>query len=56
MTQDQVNKIFETELGQQLSVIYVTSNDMPFIRIEEANRHAKDNNLEDLTITTFYYD
>jgi hypothetical protein len=39
MTQEKANKIFETELGQQLNVIYVTSDDMAFIRYEEAVLH-----------------
>lgn len=44
MTQEQADKIFETDLGQQLDIIYVTSDDQPFIRYEEALKHA----LEDL--------
>lgn len=42
MTQEKANKIFETELGQQLNVIYVTSDDQPFIRYEEALYHIKE--------------
>jgi len=34
MTQEKANKIFATELGQQLDVIYVTSDDQAFIRYE----------------------
>ena len=43
MTQERANKIFETELGQQLLSIYVTSDDRVFIRYEEAqlNTHGK---------------
>lgn len=36
MTQEKANKIFATDLGRQLDVIYVTSDDKPFIRYEEA--------------------
>lgn len=36
MTQEKANKIFATELGQQLNVIYVTSDDQAFIRYEDA--------------------
>jgi len=42
MTQEEANKIFATELGQQLDVIYVTSDDIPFIRYEEAVLHTND--------------
>lgn len=49
MTQEKANKIFDTDLGQQLGVIYVTSDDKPFIRYEEAETHSND--LEDKTIT-----
>lgn len=41
MTQERANEIFATELGQQLSVIYVTFDDKPFIRYEEALAHTK---------------
>jgi len=42
MTQENANKIFDTELGQQLDVIYVTSDDTPFIRYEEAQNYCHD--------------
>jgi hypothetical protein len=42
MTQGKANKIFETELGQQLDVIYVTPDDQTFIRHEEAVSHIKE--------------
>lgn len=40
MTQQDANKIFETELGQQLPSIYSTSDDRVFIRYEEAVAHT----------------
>ena len=40
MTQEKANKIFETELGQQLDAIYVTSDDRAFVRYEEALKHS----------------
>jgi hypothetical protein len=40
MTQEKANEIFKTDLGRQLDVIYVTSDDRPFVRIEEAIKHA----------------
>ena len=43
MTQEQADEIFATELGQQLNVIYVTSDDQAFIRYKEALFHT--NNL-----------
>lgn len=40
MTQEKANKIFDTELGQQLGEIFVTSDDRAFIRYEEALKHS----------------
>jgi hypothetical protein len=60
MTQEKANKIFETPLGQQLDVIYVTSDDMSFIRYSEALLHtntllnAEPKNFVDTTITEWY--
>jgi hypothetical protein len=54
MTQEQANKIFETDLGQQLDVIYVTSDDAIFIRHWEAVQHKHSKDLKDQTITEFY--
>ena len=60
MTQEVVNKFFETELGQQLDVIYVTSDDQVFIRYEEAALHTNDllnaepENFVDTEITKWY--
>jgi hypothetical protein len=39
MTQELANKIFNTSLGQQLDIIYVTSDDRAFIRRSEALQH-----------------
>ena len=60
MTQEKTNKIFETELGQQLNVIYVTSDDQQFIRYEEALLHTNEllnadpENFVDTSITEWY--
>ena len=60
MTQEKANKIFATELGQQLNVIYVTSDDQPFSRHEEAVLHTNEllnadpENFVDTTITEWY--
>jgi len=60
MTQEKANKIFATELGQQLNVIYVTSDDQPFIRHEEAVLHTNEllnadpENFVDTSITEWY--
>lgn len=60
MTQEKVNRIFETELGKQLDVIYVTSDDHAFIRYEEAALHtnnllnADPENFVDTLITEYY--
>lgn len=60
MTQERANKIFNTSLGQQLDVIYVTSDDKCLLRHEEALRHVNgeldpgSKPLEDKTITEWY--
>lgn len=58
MTQEKANRIFATELGQQLNVIYVTSDDYPFIRYEEALLHVEAMQVSnpdfDDTITEWY--
>lgn len=41
MTQERANKFFDTELGQQLDVLYSTSDGRVFIRKEEAYMHSK---------------
>jgi len=60
MTQEEADKIFETDLGRQLEVIYVTSDDRVFIRYEEAVLHTNDmmnadpENFVDTSITAWY--
>lgn len=60
MTQEKANKIFATELGQQLDVIYVTSDDQSFISYEEAVLHTNEllnadpENFVDTSITEWY--
>lgn len=60
MTQEKANEIFATNLGQQLDVIYVTSDDRVFIRYEEAVLHTNDllnadpENFVDTSITEWY--
>lgn len=60
MTQKEADKIFETDLGRQLEVIYVTSDDRVFIRYEEAALHTNDllnadpENFVDTSITEWY--
>jgi hypothetical protein len=60
MTQEKANKIFATELGQQLDVIYVTSDDQAFIRYEETVLHTNEllnadpENFVDTSITEWY--
>lgn len=60
MTQEKANLIFQSELGQQLSVLYVTSDGRAFIRHEEAVKHAdgkldpQTNPLDDKNITEWY--
>lgn len=60
MTQELANRIFQSELGQQVLEIFVTSDDQVFIRHQEALLHTKGelipntSPLEDDTITTWY--
>lgn len=43
MTQERMNAIFETDLGQQLNELYVTFDDHIFIRYSEAVDHLSEN-------------
>ena len=60
MTQEIANEIFKTNIGIQLDVIYVTSDDKVFIRTNEALLHTNDmlngdpENFVDTTITEWY--
>lgn len=60
MTQTIINRYFQGDLGQQVDVLYSTSDNRVFIRHEEAVRHTNgelDPNtapLEDKTIETWY--
>ena len=42
MTQEKANKIFDTDLGQQLLSFYTTSDDQVFIRYNEAVLHTNE--------------
>jgi hypothetical protein len=60
MNQEKANEIFKTDIGIQLEVIYVTSDDKVFIRQSEALLHTNDmlngdpENFVDTTITEWY--
>lgn len=60
MTQEQMNKIFQTPLGEQCNSLFTTSDDKVLIRYEEALRHVNgqlDPNskpLEDKTIIEWF--
>jgi hypothetical protein len=60
MNQENANEIFKTEIGIQLEVIYVTSDEKVFIRRNEALLHTNDmlngdpENFVDTTITEWY--
>lgn len=41
MTQERINKFFESSLGQQCNELYSTSDDRVFIRHSEAQRHTE---------------
>jgi hypothetical protein len=42
MTQEKINTIFQSSLGQQLTEIFVTPDDGCFIRLREAQNHCRD--------------
>ncbi len=42
MTQNLIDKVFSTELGQQCSFLFSTSDNSVFIRKEEAENYAHD--------------
>jgi len=54
MNKKQADNIFQTELGKQLNVIYVTSDDRVFIRRSEAYNHIKEYSLVDKTIEEWF--
>ena len=41
MTQELINKLFDTDIGLQVLEMYSTSDDRVFIRRDEAIAHAK---------------
>ena len=60
MTQQKLQQIFDNPLGQQLDVIYETSDGKVFIRYSEAESHTEgklDNTepLQDKNITDWYH-
>ncbi len=61
MTQEIINKVFESKLGQQCNSLFSTSDDRIFIRYEECKLHIGgklDENtkpLKDKTIIEWYY-
>ena len=59
VTQEKINKIFTSELGQQLYVVYSTADGRVFIRHSEAKLHTEgllENTkpLENKEITDWY--
>lgn len=60
MTQEIANQIFKTQIGVQLDVIYVTSDDKVFIRYDEAVLWTNEllngdpENFVDTSITEWY--
>jgi hypothetical protein len=42
MTQERINKLFETDLGQQLNELYVTFDDQVFIRYRDAESYLNE--------------
>ena len=54
MTQEKIDLIFETGLGQQCDVLYTTPDDQVFIRYEEALDYCRLRNLEIDKIEEWY--
>lgn len=60
MNQEKADRIFNTDLGQQLDMFYCCSDDKVLIRYEEALKHVNGEldpntkSLEDKTITEWY--
>jgi len=52
MTQDEINKVFQSDLGQQCTSLFVTSDNQPFIRYAEAINHSQ--YLNDTTINEWF--
>jgi len=42
MTQEQINKIFQTPLGEECILLYTTSDDAVFIRRQDAIFHTNE--------------
>lgn len=56
MTQEIINKYFNTGIGEQCTVLFSTSDDRVFIRIEDAEFHVLDMELQDAAIQDWYND
>ena len=54
MTQEIINKYFNSEIGEQCTELFSTSDDRVFIRIEDAEFHVLDMELEDAAIQDWY--
>ena len=54
LTQEYINKVFQTNLGQQLDCLFSTPDDNVFIRKEEAIQHCNDNSLNEEEIIQWF--
>ena len=58
MTQELINKYFNSNIGRQVNCLYTTSNNKVFLRLEEANRWANGEDgsepLKDTNIMVWY--
>jgi hypothetical protein len=54
MTQSKANEIFKTQIGEQLDIIYTTSDDRAFVRHGEAITHIQTEELEDEKVETWF--
>lgn len=54
MTQHEANKIFQSDLGRQLTSFFSTSDDCVFVRYKEALDHAYNDKLPDKEIIEWF--
>lgn len=54
MTQELINRYFQSPLGQQCNSLFSTPDDRVFIRYEEAKQHCIDNSLNRMKILEWF--
>lgn len=54
ITQEYMDRVFKSELGQQCIELFTTPDDKVFIRYYEAFKHCEDNDLDVEKILVWY--